>query len=90
MSESVSPQPVAPAVMQTSPSTSASSSPSLAPTSSSAGYSTSTRVDSLAELKKKAPKVYNAMIQGIATHICNEMKNHQDRLKKMTREASNS
>lgn len=58
-------------------------------TSSPASYSSSTHVNSLSELRTKAPKVYNAMMQGIAMDICNDMKHHQDRLKKLVREASN-
>lgn len=46
-----------------------------------------TKVSSLADLKKKAPEVYNAMLQGIGMSICNEMKHHQDRLKKMMQDA---
>jgi len=60
-----------------------------AATSSGAGYSSSTHIDSLSALKEKAPKVYEAMMVGIATNICNKMKASANRLKKMIREASN-
>lgn len=46
-----------------------------------------TTVSSLADLKKKAPKVYNAMLQGIGMNICSEMQHHQERLKKMMQKA---
>lgn len=46
-----------------------------------------TKVSSVGDLKKKAPEVYNAMLQGIGMSICNEMKHHQERLKKMMQEA---
>lgn len=46
----------------------------------------STFVSSLSELKEKSPKVYNAMMEGIAMKICNSMRDHQARLKKLMRE----
>lgn len=42
-----------------------------------------TTVKDLQELKKKAPKVYKAMMMGVAQNITNEMKHHQDRMKEM-------
>lgn len=45
-----------------------------------------TQVNGMGDLKEKAPKVYNAMLQGIAMHIVHEMKQHQDELKKLQRE----
>lgn len=47
---------------------------------------TSTKVGSLADLRNKAPKVYRAMIFGIAMNICNDSKHHQDRIIEMLRE----
>lgn len=46
-----------------------------------------TGVRNMEDLKKKAPEVYNMMMQGIASHIVNEMRKAQERLKKMNREA---
>ncbi len=43
-------------------------------------------VSSMADLKEKAPEVYKAMCEGIAMHICNEMKDHQARIKKIKAE----
>lgn len=63
---------------------------SHASSAAATGFTTSTKIDSLSALRTKAPKVYNAMMQGIAMNICNDMKHHQDRLKKLVREASNS
>lgn len=48
-----------------------------------------TLVADMGALRREAPKVYNAMILGIATAICWEQKRHADHLKKMIREASN-
>lgn len=48
----------------------------------------STIVKDMGDLKRKAPKVYNQMMEGIGMNICNEMKHHQDRLKQLMREAS--
>lgn len=46
------------------------------------------KISSLADLKKKAPKVYNMMMQSIGMGICREMEHHQARLKKLMREGS--
>jgi len=51
------------------------------------GYTSETEVASLADLHAKAPEVYNAMLKGIAQNIVGEMREHQERLKKMMREA---
>lgn len=45
-----------------------------------------TTIGSMEELKKKAPEVYNMMMQGLATNIVNEMRRRDERLKKMWRE----
>lgn len=50
----------------------------------SAGKMSSLR--SLGDLKKKAPEVYNAMMQSLAWGICGEMQKHQKRLKELIRE----
>lgn len=47
-----------------------------------------TTISSLDDLKHKAPKIYNAMIEGIAMNICNQMQHAQDRLKTIMRKAS--
>lgn len=48
--------------------------------SSSAGYTTKTRISSLADLKKKAPKVYKAMIMSICQNIITSNQRSNDRL----------
>lgn len=58
----------------------------VASSNSPAGLTTSTTINSLADLKKKAPEVYDKMMQGIAMTICNEMKAHQERLKQLMRQ----
>lgn len=45
-----------------------------------------TKINGLDDLKKRAPKVYNLMMLGIATNICREMQHRQDELKKIMRE----
>jgi hypothetical protein len=50
------------------------------------GIADSGKVRNLEELKKEAPEIYNMMLMGIATNICNEMKAQQERLKKLMRE----
>ena len=56
--------------------------------SNSAGVTSSTTVNSIKELKEKAPEVYQKMMEGIAQNICGKMKDHQDRLKQMMRDAN--
>jgi hypothetical protein len=46
----------------------------------------STIIRSLAELKEKAPEVYQKMLEGMASNMCQEMKRNQDRIKKIMRE----
>lgn len=46
-----------------------------------------TKISSLEDLRKKAPKVWKQMMLGIAMNICNEMKKSQERIKKLMREA---
>jgi hypothetical protein len=45
-----------------------------------------TQIHSLEELKKKAPKVYEQMMLGIAMQITHEMEKAQARLKKLMRD----
>ncbi len=49
-----------------------------------------TQVNSMSDLKNKAPEVYQKMMEGIAMKICNEMKASQERIKDMNREARNN
>lgn len=51
------------------------------------GITMSTRISSLAALKKQAPKLYKQMMLGIATNICAEMQKGQDRIHKIMVEA---
>ena len=45
-----------------------------------------TKFNSMEDLRKKSPKLYNMMMQGIAWNIIKEMDHHQERLKKMWKE----
>lgn len=56
------------------------------PAHSNAEVTTKTQVSSLAELKEKAPKVYEQMMVGIAMQICRKMEKSQARLKRIMRE----
>lgn len=51
------------------------------------GYTTATTISSIGQLKEMAPEVYNKMLEGMAMAICNEMKHHQDEIKKIMRDA---
>lgn len=50
----------------------------------------STKINSLSELRERAPKIWNAMMMGIAQRICSESKHHSDHLKQIMRESRNS
>jgi hypothetical protein len=47
------------------------------------GYDSSTTISSLEDLKKKAPKVWKAMLEGIAIQITNDMQRSQERIKEL-------
>lgn len=49
-------------------------------------FSTSSKISSLEDLRIKAPKVWHAMLLGIAMNMCNHMREQQEHLKKMMRE----
>lgn len=51
-------------------------------------YTAATKIGTLAELKKRAPKLYNAMMMGIAQSVCRDMQDHAERLKSLMREGS--
>lgn len=51
------------------------------------GISGATKISNLEDLREKAPEVYQKMLEGIAQTIVNQIKEHQDRLKKMMEEA---
>lgn len=53
----------------------------------SSSVTTSTKLNSLDELRQKAPKVYHQMMLGIAMNICGSMRRHAARLKQMIRES---
>lgn len=59
-----------------------STAPASAP---AASFNASTAISSMGDLEKKAPTVYKAMLEGIATNIINEMKAHEDRMKEINR-----
>lgn len=44
-----------------------------------------TSIHSMADLRKKAPKLYQMMLQGIGMSIVGEMQRHQARLKRLMR-----
>lgn len=63
----------------------AASSPSVGP---DGVPSMSTKIGSLADLREKAPKVYNMMMVGIATVIINTSRRRQMRINQMIRQGS--
>lgn len=85
-----SPNPVAPTPPAAPSSAHVSTAEAVASANAPSGVTTHTKINSLQDLKKKAPQVYKMMMEGIAMNICNEMRSHQERLKKMMREGENS
>ncbi|MCB1111443.1 MAG: hypothetical protein H7A37_01475 [Chlamydiales bacterium] len=55
--------------------------------STTAEVSSATTVSSMEDLKKKAPEVYQKMLEGIAMNMITQMKRRQDHLKEIMREA---
>lgn len=51
-----------------------------------AEYTNATLISNMADVKEKAPKVYKAMMQGIAQSIIGKMRAANERLKKIQRE----
>lgn len=45
-----------------------------------------TKINSVADLKKKAPKVWNAMLLTIAQTMCNQMHHSSERLKQIIKD----
>lgn len=48
------------------------------------------KISNMDDLRKKAPKVYQQMLLGIATNICSEMNRQQERLKRIMREGQSA
>ena len=46
-----------------------------------------TSFSSMAELKREAPEVVRAMMEGIASRVISQMKKHAQRIKKILRES---
>jgi hypothetical protein len=57
------------------------------PSAPSGGVSGSTKVNSLNDLKEKAPEVYNQMLLSMATTVCQDSKKQQDHIKEIMAEA---
>jgi len=53
-------------------------------------FNASTPIAGMDDLKKKAPQLYRAMLEGIAWKIIGEMRHHAERLKKIYRESNRS
>jgi hypothetical protein len=52
----------------------------------SADAAANTFVTNANQLKEKAPEVYNAMVDSLARKICDDLKKHAARMKKIMRE----
>lgn len=81
-SNSVGSSSQAPATAQTSSTTSGG-----APAGGES-WGMNTSISTLEELRKKAPKVYEAMLQGIGMNMVNKMRRDQQHLKEMMREGN--
>ncbi len=60
--------------------TDATTAAAAASTNSAAGYTSETTISSLADLKRKAPKVYKFMMQSLCQNICIQINADNDRL----------
>lgn len=93
MSEGISPilqpeQPVVPpSAVQPSSANAATAGQVAQGTQSSQPVSTMTQINSMGELKRKAPEVYEKMMEGIAMSVIQRNKEAQDRLKELWRKA---
>ena len=67
--------------------TTSSNTVTAAPTSKTFGSDSNVKIGSMQDLQAKAPKVYEAMLLGIASNVCSDMKESQERIKQMNREA---
>ena len=79
---------IAPPTAVTPSSANASTAGAVASANAPASLTSASTISSMDDLKKKAPKLYNTMLQGIAMSICQDMEHHQDRLKKLMREGN--
>src|SRR6476620_1205311 len=52
-----------------------------------ADVNASTKINNMADLREKAPKLWHAMMLGIAQNICSEWQHHADHLKRIMEEA---
>jgi hypothetical protein len=57
-------------------------------TSPEGEYTADSKISTMADVKEIAPKVYDSMMNGIATTIIKRMRSHQANLKKKWREMS--
>lgn len=77
-----------PAVTATTPSSAnAATAGAVASANSGGELNTNTKINSMDDLKKKAPKLYQKMLEGIGMAICNDMRDHQERIKRLMRES---
>lgn len=60
------------------------------PASGAGGAGSSTSFRNLADLKEKAPEVYNMMLQSLGMQMCREQNEAYARIKKMNREFQQS
>lgn len=84
MSEIKPPEPVS----ESSKSQPSASDPTTAGAAASSNPATfkDSKINSLEDLRTKAPQVYHQMELGLATSICSQMKRSQERLKKAWRQ----
>lgn len=82
---SMTPSPVSPAASAPS-SADPTTAGNIATVHGTESSGSSEKINSIADLKNKSPKLWNAMLMGIAQNICNEMREHMDRLREMMRE----
>lgn len=80
-------EPISRAPVQPSSSNPATAEAAAATSGSKKEFTMSTTINSMEELKEKAPEFYKKMMEGIAMTIIKDMRQHQERLKKMMRKS---
>lgn len=82
------PEPISTAKVQPSAQNAATAEASATSNANKKDFDVTTQIASMKDLQEKAPEVWDKMMEGIAQNIIKDMRQRQERLKKMWREGS--
>lgn len=82
------PEPVSVVKLQPSSQNATTAEAAAASNANKKDFNIDTKLSSVADLKNKAPEVWDKMLEGIAQNIIKDMRHRQERLKKLWREGS--